>query len=358
MQASASNAAPKTGDSPAAVLGAWVSTMSVYVHGIRVLKRQLPTAASRVENAARELSDQFRQLASGASEQSEHMNRILSLSDSLQMGEQRISLQEFTEMFSSTLGDSIDKILFVSKRAITMVYMLDKAMKELATIQGFISDIQSINKKANLLALNANIEGVRAGEQGRSFRVVAAEVKEVSNYVRTLASNMRVAILEVSKGVESGYGVLQDVATTDMSQNLMAQEKLGLLLQSLMAQNKEFCRVVGEGAKATELISRTVSGMVMNMQFQDRNTQYMDNSVRLLDLMEQSILRLIDACAPFLPEGLPAPDESLADMLAKEFRLSEFTQMFRNSLAGKPLDADIHMVATTPKAADDDIELF
>ncbi|NBO17627.1 MAG: hypothetical protein EBV03_00070 [Proteobacteria bacterium] len=357
MQASSINSAATAPDASSA-LAAWVSAMRVYVHGIRVLKRQLPTAATLVETSARELSEQFRLLASGASEQSEHMKKILDLSGTLELGDQRISLQEFTQLFSNTLGDSIEKILFVSKRAITMVYMLDKAMKELATIQGFITDIQSINKKANLFALNANIEGVRAGEQGRSFRVVAAEVKEVSTYVRTLASNMRAAIMEVSQGVEAGFGVLKDVATTDMSQNLMAQEKLGILLKSLMVQNEEFTRVVAEGARATELISHTVSGMVMNMQFQDRNSQYMDNSVRLLDMMEQSILRLIDASSPFLPAELPPPDEALAELIAKEFRLSEFTQIFRNSLAGKPLDADLQAAEEKAGTGNDDIELF
>lgn len=346
------------------VLSRWVCDMQVYVHAIRTLKYHLPKSAEVVEKATRDLSDQFRQLADGASTQSQQMKTILSIADSLEMGDKRISLQEFTTLFSDTLKDSIEKILFVSKRSITMVYMLDEAMENLASIEKFLTDIQKINKKVNLLSLNAAIEAVQAGSAGKGFNVVASEVKEVSQHVRELASHMRGEIEKVNVSVKAGYDVLKDVATTDMTQNIEAQDKLNVLLQSLIKQNETFSQVLAEGAKTSDVISNSIGGMIMHMQFQDRNTQCIENSITALDHMEATITQLIEMSRPYLSDDAIRLNDTLACELTDQLKLSAFSQIFNSSIKGENLEA-IHyspvadnFVEKGDDDDDDNIDLF
>lgn len=350
-------------DSAESVLLRWTQEMTAHLHAIRVLKYHLPASAQAVEKATRDLSEQFQSLASGAGVQSQQMRQILEIADSLEMGEERISLKDFTQLFSNTLTDSIEKILFVSKRAITMVYMLDEAMENLSSIEHFLDDIQQINKKANLLALNATIEAVQAGSSGKGFKVVASEVKDVSTHVRNLAMHMRSEIEKVTVSVKAGYEVLKDVATTDMSQNLVAQDKLSVLLQSLIKQNETFSDILRDGASTSELISKSIGNMVMHMQFQDRNSQCIENSLIALTLMEESIESLLEASRSFLPAGAVIEDSELYTIIPKRFRLSAFSQSFHDSVAGMPLEAhptafDMSQPLPDSEQDGDSIELF
>ena len=61
------------------------------------------------------------------------------------------------------------------------------AMNQVQTVS---STIETIARKTNMLALNATIEAARAGDAGRSFAVVAAEVKKLAHDTRSATSQI------------------------------------------------------------------------------------------------------------------------------------------------------------------------
>ena len=67
------------------------------------------------------------------------------------------------------------------------IYRLKESSQE---INDVIALIREIAEQTNLLALNATIEAVRAGEYGKSFSVVAAEVKNLAN--KTMISSNKI----------------------------------------------------------------------------------------------------------------------------------------------------------------------
>jgi methyl-accepting chemotaxis protein len=70
-------------------------------------------------------------------------------------------------------------------------------------VQKCSSVIETIAGKTNMLALNATIEAARAGEAGRSFAVVAAEVKKLAHDTRVATSQIAGTIGSLTREAEA-----------------------------------------------------------------------------------------------------------------------------------------------------------
>ena len=73
----------------------------------------------------------------------------------------------------------------------------------MARVQNVSSSIESIARKTNMLALNATIEAARAGEAGRSFAVVAAEVKKLAHETRAATSEIAGTVASLTREAEA-----------------------------------------------------------------------------------------------------------------------------------------------------------
>ena len=78
-----------------------------------------------------------------------------------------------------------------------------------AAIDGLVRSVNRIADQTHLLALNATIEAARAGEAGRSFSVVAGEVKELANTTRAANEEISATLCRISEAVASLSGSVQ-----------------------------------------------------------------------------------------------------------------------------------------------------
>ena len=83
-------------------------------------------------------------------------------------------------------GDNAGK-----KNNVTLSELIELTNGLRATTVGKIKDIQKITGMLRMLALNAMIESARAGDQGRGFSVVAAEVREIAGNVGLISEQLQ-----------------------------------------------------------------------------------------------------------------------------------------------------------------------
>ncbi|KAF0129421.1 MAG: chemotaxis sensory transducer protein [Xanthobacteraceae bacterium] len=88
-----------------------------------------------------------------------------------------------------------------------------------------IDEIHKITNGLRMLALNALIESARAGENGRGFSVVAAEVREISSRVGAIAQQFSTELSHQMDGLES--------MTLAMSTQAAGQRLMDLALNAI-----------------------------------------------------------------------------------------------------------------------------
>jgi methyl-accepting chemotaxis protein len=266
-----------------APLGQELGTAVAACAALQVLLQLLPAAAQDVERTSLELTERFRTLATSATEQGEVVQALVDSVGVIELPGCKMTMNEFISLFGSTLDSAIDKLLFVSKKAVAMVYGMEDAMQHLREIEVFSKRIQNITRQTKLLALNATIEAARAGDAGKGFSVVADEVKVVSEQVAQLSAEMTQRTTSIMGNVSSSYDILRDVATINMNENLEAKETLQALMQGLVRQRDNAATVMQQSADTSRAIAKTIQGMVVNLQFQDRNTQITENATRIIN---------------------------------------------------------------------------
>ena len=122
------------------------------------------------------------------------------------------------------------------------------AMNQVQTVS---STIETIARKTNMLALNATIEAARAGDAGRSFAVVAAEVKKLAHDTRSATSQIALTIGELTREA----GAVTAEIKTGVERSRAAQMGFGQISDTV----REVSEIVGMVDRQTEGIAHSTN---------------------------------------------------------------------------------------------------
>ena len=122
------------------------------------------------------------------------------------------------------------------------------AMNQVQTVS---STIETIARKTNMLALNATIEAARAGDAGRSFAVVAAEVKKLAHDTRVATSQIASTLGELTR---EATAVTTEIKT-GVERSRAAQSGFGTISDTV----REVSEIVGMVDRQTEGIAHSTS---------------------------------------------------------------------------------------------------
>jgi methyl-accepting chemotaxis protein len=224
----------------------WGSTLGAVVVGligwiiVTTVTRQIGAAVQHVRSSSTELQSAANQQATGAREQATAMTEIATtiselLATSRQIADSARSVSHIAgeTARSATAGhgtvDEANEAIAGIRRQVDLVvsHMLDlgKKSQEIGAIVEIVSELA---EQTNILAINATIEAVGAGETGKRFAAVADEIRKLADRVGGSAKEIRRLIDEVrgavnttvmateggSKAVDAGARHFGDVAAS------------------------------------------------------------------------------------------------------------------------------------------------
>lgn len=343
------------------LLQRWMALAGMQQRVIDALVAEISSTSAFVETEAEALSGRFQRLAHSAEQQTARVGSMSALAKEIEVNGEPVPIERIAGLLEGTLSDVVTKILMLSKDSMSMVYALDGLNANVIQVDKCMAQLGRINKTTNMLALNARIEAERAGTAGMAFRVVAGEVQELSKATEALAREMQAEIKSVTAGIADGQTTLKRVATVDMSENIMAKDRLEVLLLALVNRSDNLSAIVGDAVREAAQISSDVDGMVTGIQFQDRTRQRLEHVVDTLHVIGQALEDIRGRTKAVVPElsGEPGSDAEWVKGLLEKFTMSELRARFvAQLLDGKQLgeisDAPAHDVPSVSGS----IELF
>lgn len=189
----------------------------------RALTSQVGSAVRHVQSSSTELQAAANQQVTGAKEQAAAMSEITTtitelLATSRQIAEsaQRVARIAGETASSARGGDETlsrtqDSIAAMKRQVDAVVaHMVDLGRKS-QQIGAILDIINELAEQTNILAINATIEAVGAGEAGRRFGVVADEIRKLADRVggstkdiRGLVDDVRAAVNATVMATEAG----------------------------------------------------------------------------------------------------------------------------------------------------------
>ncbi|MFW5711450.1 MAG: methyl-accepting chemotaxis protein [Spirochaetota bacterium] len=140
---------------------------------------------NRLDNTVNSAKEESRQIAAvvetaqaSIQDQSNPLNTISSALAHMNKAIQEVA--DLTEHFGSSSQSLLDKTKAGSGNVLHTQRMISQVTKEIENLVHVNEVIEGITEQTHLLSINASIESANAGEAGKSFGVVAHEIKKLA----------------------------------------------------------------------------------------------------------------------------------------------------------------------------------
>lgn len=270
----------------ASLTGAVADAFNVTISSLRDIIAQVKQAVQKVNLAALNSENFARGLSNDALHQAEEIFTSLTAIQQMTLSIQQVAqnarrtenVARQASMSAERGGQAVDRTVesilglreTVSETG-KKVKRLAESTQEISKIVGFIHQLSS---RTNLLALNASIEAVRAGEAGRGFAVVADEVRQLADRAAKATREIEQIVLNIQS--ETGAvmqaiekGTQQVVAGTQLAEQ--ARQSLDEIIE-VSVQIDTLIVEISLAASEQEQTSCMVAGVMENVANSAQNT--------------------------------------------------------------------------------------
>ena len=214
--------------------GDLADSFNLMVDNLGVLVKRIKEASFQVSTSASEILGSARELESGSSEQAASINETMTTIEELSSTSRQIAgsaeavarvadeTLRAAEEGRKTLSESrqgMEEIQTHTQSIADRIFKLNGKSKEIGVIVDLIDNVAS---KTHLLALNAALEGSRAGEAGRGFSLVAEEMRRLAVSVVESTKEIKRIIREIQEAADLAVQTTEaGLQTTDLGREMM-----------------------------------------------------------------------------------------------------------------------------------------
>ncbi len=251
-----------------------------------------------VIESSQALREEHQALRNTVSELEADQAKVSEASDEARLLSERAieRLGEGTSLIQSSL-DQINAVLNLVDTLGQHVTGFSAAMDQ---VRRSAHDIDQIAETTNILALNATIEAMRAGEAGRTFAVVAGEVKSLANDTRKATEEIAHTIDQLGEEASSVIGQIEqgsiasDEAKASVARIETTISSVGELVEEVDKQNDVIARSTGtisnHVGSVQEVIARyDISAVENEAELQNAHRRMMELEITASEMFDKIV---------------------------------------------------------------------
>ena len=192
------------------------------------LMEKLQVSSKTVKESMNEITAATSMTAENIYEQNSQTQEIqYALDEAAKRSENMVNVASESEKAVKANIENVRELKEQSENIATVNAQVTEAMRALTDKTKEVSEITemifSISKQTNMLALNASIESARAGEAGKSFAVVAEQIRELAEQTRVSTESISSIISELESNANNVVQLVDDSVQAADKQNEMIQ---------------------------------------------------------------------------------------------------------------------------------------
>jgi hypothetical protein len=152
----------------------------------------------------------------------------------------------FVERMKVIVERFMEDIIFVSAASMRLMGRVDEITPDIEAIVTTTRKVSTMARRTRFVALNATIHSARSGFEGRTFRVVADQIKELANDAGLVSEEIQRIVAGASVRLGDVRKAMTGLASHDVNGAVEGQTRVLELLQTLDATNRRVRAALAE----------------------------------------------------------------------------------------------------------------
>ncbi len=289
------------------IMGAVADSFNLTIQNLSQLVRQVKQTAGQVSRSALENEEFARGLSTDALSQSEEIGQTLgavrNMTESIQQVASNARTAETVARQASATaargGEAVERTVAGILSIRETVSETGKKVKRLAEstqeISKIVALINQLSSRTNLLALNASIEAVRAGEAGRGFAIVADEVRQLADRAAKATREIEQIVLNIQSET-SGVIAAMDTGINQVIQGTEVAQQAKASLDEIITVSRQIDALVSNIANTTvsqeetaRVVAKVMEGVGVTAKTTSEEARRVSDSLHKLVLVSNSL---------------------------------------------------------------------
>lgn len=291
------------------VLGKALENMAA---NLKKIMSELTESTSVLNSAASEILATTSQIASSASQTSSSVAETTSSVEEIKQtakltNEKAIHTAESTKKAviisdegNSSLDKNVEGLAQIKEKMDLIAANIIRLSEQSQMIGNIVSTVEDIASQSNLLAVNASIEAVKAGEHGKGFSVVAQELKNLANQSKQGTGEVQKILIDIQQATNTLVMVAEQggkAVNEGVIQAANARKSMQSLRQSVIEAAQSGILIAASSEQEMAGMDQIASAMMGIRDATSQNVEsirQVENSAKDLNNLSQKLKSLMD----------------------------------------------------------------